>query len=77
MSILKNYKCNLKGLDCPNCAAQLENAIKKIKGIENASVSFITGKLIFDCNEDQEKEMIKKLKKVIRREEPNIEVVGI
>lgn len=74
---MKNYKCNLKGLDCPNCAAQLENVIKKINGIENVSVSFITGKLIFDCNEDQEKEIIKKLKKVIRREEPDIEVEGI
>lgn len=74
---MKNYKCNLKGLDCPNCATQLENAIQKIDGIENASVSFMTGKLVFDCNEEQEKDIIKKVKKAIRREEPDVEVEGI
>ena len=74
---MKNYKCNLRGLDCPNCAAQLENAIKKIDGVENASVSFMTGRLMFDCKEEQEKEIIKKIKKAIRKEEPDIEVEGI
>ncbi len=74
---MKNYKCYLKGLDCANCAAQLENAIQKIDGIENASVSFMTGKLVFDCNEEQEKDLIKKVKKAIRKEEPDVEVEGI
>lgn len=74
---MKNYKCNLRGLDCPNCAAQLEDAIQKIDGVENASVSFITGKLVFDCNEEQEKEIIKKVKKTIKKEEPDVEVEGI
>ncbi len=74
---MKNYKCNLRGLDCANCAAQLENAIQKIDGVENASVSFMTGRLMFDCKEEQEKEIIKKIKKAIRKEEPDIEVEGI
>ncbi len=74
---MKNYKCNLRGLDCPNCAAQLENAIQKIDGVENASVSFMTGRLMFDCKEEQEKEIIKKIKKAIRKEEADIEVEGI
>lgn len=74
---MKNYKYNLRGLDCPNCAAQLENTIQKIDGVENASVSFITGKLVFDCNEEQEKEIVKKVKKAIKKEEPDVEVEGI
>lgn len=74
---MKNYKCSLIGLDCANCAAQLENAIQKIDGVENASVSFMTGKLIFDCDERQEKEIIKKIKKTIKKEEPDVEVEGI
>ena len=36
-------KFKLIGLDCANCAAQLENAISKMEGIESASVSFMTG----------------------------------
>ena len=67
-----NFK--IMNLDCANCAAQLENAIQKIDGIENASVSFMTGKLVFDCNEEQEKDLIKKVKKAIRKEEPDVEI---
>jgi len=77
VNILKNYKCNLKGLDCANCAVQLENAIQKIDGVKNVSVNFMTGKLIFECNEEEEKEIIKKVKKAIRKEEPDLEVEGI
>ena len=28
-------------LDCANCAAKMENAIKKIDGVTNASVNFL------------------------------------
>ena len=47
----KTFK--LIGLDCANCAAQLENAIQKIEGIEKASVSFMTEKLMFECEEEK------------------------
>ena len=36
----KSYK--LIDLDCANCAAKMENAIKKIDGVNDASVSFMT-----------------------------------
>ena len=64
----------LVGLDCANCAAQIENAVQKLDGIENASVSFMTGKLIFECSEKEEKEIIKKVKKIVKREEPDVEI---
>ena len=65
---------SLVGLDCANCAAQLENKIKKIKGIEGASISFITGKLIIKCNEEKLKEIIKNIRKTIKKEEPDVEI---
>ena len=68
----KTFK--LIGLDCANCAAQLENAIQKIEGIEKASVSFMTEKLMFECEEEKEEEIIKKVKKVIKREEPDVKI---
>lgn len=64
----------LVGLDCANCAAQIENAVQKLDGIENASVSFMTGKLIFECSEKEEKEITKKVKKIVKREEPDVEI---
>ena len=61
-------------MDCANCAAQIENAVQKLDGIENASVSFMTGKLIFECSEKEEKEITKKVKKIVKREEPDVEI---
>ena len=38
-------KFKIKGLDCANCAAELERAIQKLDGIESVSISFITQKM--------------------------------
>lgn len=35
-------KFKLQDLDCANCAAKMEEAIKKIDGVTDASVSFMT-----------------------------------
>ena len=34
-------KFKLIDLDCANCAAKMEDAIKKIEGVEDATVSFM------------------------------------
>ncbi len=65
-------KFKLIGLDCANCAAQLENAISKMDGIESASVNFMTGKLVIECADDED--IIKRVKKMIKKEEPDVEV---
>ena len=38
-------KFKIKGLDCANCASQLERAIQKLDGVESASISFMTEKM--------------------------------
>lgn len=45
----KSFK--LQDLDCANCAAKIESAIKKINGVDNASVSFMTQKLTIEADE--------------------------
>ena len=54
----------LEGLDCANCAAELENRISKVDGVENVSVSFIMQRLTFECNEEIVKEKLKEIKKI-------------
>ena len=46
-------KFKIKGLDCANCAAELERAIQKIEGVDSASISFMTEKMIIECNEEK------------------------
>ena len=65
------YNFKIKGLDCANCAAELERAIQKIDDVNEASISFMTKKLVIECEEDKKEEVMKKVQKVIKREEPD------
>ena len=42
----------LQNLDCANCAAKMENAIKGIDGVKSATVSFMTQKLVIEADDD-------------------------
>ena len=44
-------KFQLVDLDCASCAAKMENAIKKIDGVQAASVSFIMQKMTIEAEE--------------------------
>lgn len=63
----------IKGLDCANCAAELERAINKLDEINNASISFMTEKLEIEYDAEKE-EIIKKVKKIIKKEEPDVTI---
>lgn len=65
------YKFKIKGLDCANCAAELERAIQKIDEVKEASISFMTEKLVIECDEENQEEVMKKVQKVIKKEEPD------
>ncbi len=67
-------KFKIEGLDCANCAAELENAIKKIEGITEVSISFMTERLVLEYNENMKDEIIEKMKKVIKKEEPDVTI---
>ncbi len=70
-------KLKIKGLDCANCAAELERAIQKIDEIENANISFMTERMELEYGEQDKEEIIKKVKKVIKREEPDVTIEEI
>ena len=63
----------IKGLDCANCAAELERAINKIDDVKEASISFMTEKLEIEYDAEKE-EIIKKVKKIIKKEEPDVTI---
>ena len=57
------YNFKIKGLDCANCAAELERAIQKIDGVNEATISFMTEKLVMEIEDDRKYEVLKNLKK--------------
>ena len=70
-------KFKIIGLDCANCAAALERAVQKIEGIENASISFMSERMEIEFDESKKDEIIKKLNKVIKKEEPDVTIEEI
>jgi len=63
-------------VDCANCAAKIEEAIKKVEGVEEASVGFMTQKMIISAQDDKFEEIIKEIEKVAKRIEPDFEILG-
>lgn len=43
----------LEGLDCANCAAKIENEVKRLNGVEDANVSFMTQKMTIEAPESE------------------------
>ena len=66
-------KLYLEGLDCPNCAAKIENEVKKLAKIENARVNFLTKTLLYESKENKAEEL-KKIEKIVKKIEPNISI---
>ena len=67
-------KFKIKELDCANCASQLERAIQKIDGVESANISFMTQKMELEYDETRKEEIIQNVKKVIKKEEPDVTI---
>ena len=64
-------KFKLTDLDCANCAAKMEDAIRKIEGVENASVSFMTQKMTIEAAEDQFDRIMQEVVAVCKKAEPD------
>lgn len=65
-------KFKIEGLDCANCASELENKLGKIEGIENVSINFFMQKMELEYKEENKEEILEKVKKVIKKEEPDV-----
>lgn len=65
----------LEDLDCANCAAKMENAIRDIDGVKSVSVSFIMQKLTIEADDDKIEEIMDKAVKICRKIEPDCTII--
>ena len=68
-------KFKLENLDCANCAAKMEDAIKKLDGVNDASVSFLTQKLTLDADDARFEEILDQAAKACKRVEPDCKLL--
>lgn len=68
-------KFKLQDLDCANCAAKMEEAIKKIDGVNDASVSFMTQKMTVDAVDEKFDAVMQEVVRVCARVEPDCRIL--
>ena len=61
----------LQDLDCANCAAKMECAVKKVEGVSNANVNFMMQKMTVEIDSDQPNDVLAEIKKVCKKVEPD------
>lgn len=63
----------LEGLCCANCAAKIEEGVKKLSGVESASLSFMTQRLTMEIEEDKSETVMEAARKLANKIEPEAE----
>lgn len=64
-------KFKLQDLDCANCAAKMENSIKRIEGVFDANVSFMMQKMTIEAEDGRFDDIMKEVASVCKRIEPD------
>lgn len=64
-------KFNVVEVCCANCAAKMEADIRKIDGVNDVKLNFLTQKIIIDADDEKFDEIVKQADQCIKRIEPD------
>ena len=65
----------LTDLCCANCALKIEEGIRRIPGVNEVSVSFITSKMMLDAEDESFDRVFEEAVKIVKKIEPDCEVL--
>ena len=66
---------DLEDLDCANCAANMEEGIRKIEGGEEVNVNFLTQKMTLAAPDEIFDKILKQAVRVCRKIEPDCRIL--
>jgi copper chaperone CopZ len=66
----------VEDLECAHCAAKIEEGISKIEGVNSVSVSFLTQKITLDAVDAKFDEIVREIRKIVKKIEPDCTVIG-
>ncbi len=67
----KKYKCEI---DCASCAAKVEDAIRKIDGVNDVKVNFMMQKMTLDADDGRFDEILREAVRAGKKIEPDFSV---
>ncbi len=62
----------LEGLDCANCLAKIEDAIKALPGVTSVSVNFMTTKMTIESDDARFDEIVQSASAIVKKYEPDV-----
>lgn len=61
----------IENLDCAHCAAKIEEAVKKLDGVNSVSLNFMAQKLVLDADDEGFDEILQKVRETAKKIEPD------
>ena len=61
-------------VDCANCAAKMEEAARRVKGVEDVTISFMAQKMMLRAEEPQFDKVLKDVVKVCKQVDGDFEI---
>lgn len=62
----------LTGLDCANCAAKIENSVKKLSGVTSVSVNFMTTKMVLEADDTAFDSVLSSATAIVKKLDPDV-----
>lgn len=66
---------DIEDLECAHCAAKMEESIRKLEGVIDVSVNFLTQKFTLEAADADFEKLLKKAVKLCRKVEPDCRIV--
>ena len=67
--------CKMDNLGCANCAAKMEERIRKRPGVADASINFTLQRLSLDAPDEQMDSILSEAQKIVKSIEPDCSIV--
>ena len=65
----------LEDLDCAHCAGKIEEAVAKLDGVNKSTCTLLTQKLVVDVDDEKASVLTAEVKRIVKKYEPDVEVI--
>lgn len=65
----------MSNLECANCASKMEADINKLPGVNKASISFMTQRLVLDASDDAFNSTLDSAQQIVKKYEPECSIL--
>ena len=61
----------MQDLDCANCASKMEQAIRKIDGVQSCTINFMLQRMTLEIDDNNSTDIINQIKVAVKKIEPD------